>query len=83
MKCKFIEEPKTDMQMAALVTNNILSDEEMKVIEGGTECGIYKLCRNCSEKIGKRSCEEYFNDTISCGTYTRFLTGELAVSTPY
>jgi hypothetical protein len=76
MKCNFIEKPKEDVQMATLVTNSILTDEEMNAINGGgaTECGTYVLCNSCAERTGKRSCTEYIDDIISCGTYKHFLT---------
>ena len=74
MKYKFIEAPKTGVQMAAAVTKSILSGEEMNVIKGGWSCEEYILCRNCSDKTGKRSCGYYFDDGgNSCSIYERFV----------
>jgi epoxyqueuosine reductase QueG len=76
MKCKFIEKPKNALQMAEIVTNNILSPDEMNTLEGGRDtCGVLTLCDGCPSLEGKRHCTVYKTDIIKCGDYGMFVYG--------
>ncbi|MDR2292209.1 MAG: hypothetical protein LBE11_01885 [Prevotellaceae bacterium] len=80
MKYKFVENPKTSLPMAEIVTNNILSPEEMTVLEGGRDtCVVLTLCEGCPSLEGKRHCTGYKTDVIKCGDYGMFLYGDAPI----
>ena len=65
MKFKVIEPKRNCVELELAATPYILTDEELKKIEGGAVCGIYIKCG----EVGKNSCEPFdCSNRDSCTT---------------
>ncbi len=70
MKFKEIELRRNSVEPELDATPYMLSEEELRAIQGGWECGVKKTCG----KAGRNSCIDYKscgeNGENSCGEYT-------------
>ena len=69
MKFKEIEPKRISVEPELDATPYVLSEEELRAIQGGWECGVKKTCG----RAGKNSCFDYIscgaNEKNSCGEY--------------